>query len=76
MESPFVFLCLGGALLLLAAFFVFAGIRIVPEDRRLSVYRFGEYLGDKGPGIVFLIPIIDRGVLKELGDTDQTTDND
>jgi regulator of protease activity HflC (stomatin/prohibitin superfamily) len=76
MESPFIFLCLVGAILLLAALFVFAGIRIVPEGRRLSVYRFGEYMGDKGPGIVFLIPIIDRGVLMEVGDTDRTADND
>jgi regulator of protease activity HflC (stomatin/prohibitin superfamily) len=60
----------------LAALFVFAGIRIVPDNKRLSVYRFGEYMGDKGPGIVFLIPIIDRGILKESGDTDRTTDKD
>ncbi len=37
------------------------------EDKRLPVYRLGRYLGDKGPGVVILIPIIDRGVLKEVG---------
>jgi membrane-bound ClpP family serine protease len=49
-----------------------ASIRIVQEEKRLSVYRLGRYIGDKGPGIVLLIPIIDRGMIKELGGGEKT----
>jgi regulator of protease activity HflC (stomatin/prohibitin superfamily) len=59
-------LCVLGAFLLLAMIFLAASIRIVREDTRLSVYRLGRYIGDKGPGLVILMPIIDRGVLKQL----------
>jgi len=38
---------------------LFSAIRIVPEYQRLVVFRLGRVLGQKGPGIVFLIPIID-----------------
>jgi regulator of protease activity HflC (stomatin/prohibitin superfamily) len=38
-------------------------IRIVPEYQRLVVFRLGRVLGTpRGPGIVFLIPFIDRPV--------------
>jgi hypothetical protein len=42
-------------------------IRIVPEYKRLDVFRLGRYIGEKGPGLVLLLPLIDRGVMKELG---------
>ena len=42
------------------------------EDTRLSVYRLGRYLGDKGPGVVLLIPLVDRGVIKQLGSVEKT----
>ena len=37
-------------------------IRIVREYERLVVFRLGRVLGEKGPGLVFLWPIIDRAV--------------
>ena len=43
-------------------------IKIVPEHRRLDVYRLGRYIGEKGPGLVLLIPLIDRGIMKDLGE--------
>ena len=56
-------LCIFG-LILLGAFVLFTNaIRIVPEYQRLVVFRLGRVLGaPKGPGIVFLIPFIDRPV--------------
>jgi regulator of protease activity HflC (stomatin/prohibitin superfamily) len=48
-----------------------SAIRIVQEDTRLSVHRLGRYIGDKGPGIVLVIPFIDRGVLKKAGDVEK-----
>jgi len=41
-------------------------IRIVPEYQRLMVFRLGRSIGTKGPGICFLIPIVDRGIRVDL----------
>ncbi len=54
-----------GALLLLIVVFNF--IRIVPEYQRLVVFRLGRVLDKpRGPGIVFLIPGVDRPVRVDL----------
>jgi regulator of protease activity HflC (stomatin/prohibitin superfamily) len=37
-------------------------IRVVREYERLVVFRLGRCLGIKGPGLVFLIPFIDKAV--------------
>jgi regulator of protease activity HflC (stomatin/prohibitin superfamily) len=34
-------------------------IRVVREYERLVVFRFGRCIGQKGPGIIFLIPVVD-----------------
>ena len=59
-------LCIFGSFFLVGLLMLASAIRIVPADKRLSVHRLGRHLGDKGPGIVILIPFIDRGVFKEL----------
>lgn len=41
-------------------------IKIVKEYKRLVVFRFGRSIGQRGPGIVFLIPIVDSPVLVDL----------
>jgi len=41
-------------------------IRVVPEFRRLVVFRLGRCVGAKGPGLVLLIPVVDRGVNVDL----------
>ncbi len=41
-------------------------IRIVPEYQRLAVFRLGRCIGAKGPGLVLLIPMIDRGIRVDL----------
>ena len=41
-------------------------IRIVPEYQRLVVFRLGRLIGPRGPGLVLLIPFIDRGVRADL----------
>src|SRR5574341_707092 len=42
-------------------------IKIVPEYQRLVVFRLGRALGpEKGPGIVPLIPLVDRPVWVDL----------
>lgn len=58
--------CLLGVVFLLALVFLTSAIRIVPEYQRQVVFRLGRCVGAKGPGIVFLIPVIDRGVKTDL----------
>ncbi|MBK9926938.1 MAG: hypothetical protein IPP66_16830 [Anaerolineales bacterium] len=64
-------LCFVGTFLLGSMVFLALAIRVVREDTRLTVYRLGRNIGDKGPGLVFLTPFIDRGVIKKLGDPDE-----
>lgn len=72
MESNYLSLiCFFGVFFVAGFVFLASAIRVVREDTRLSVYRLGRYIGDKGPGIVLLIPVIDRGELKKLGEPDQ-----
>lgn len=59
-------LCLVGAVGLGLLVFVANAIRIVPEYQRLVVFRLGRCIGEKGPGLVFLIPVIDRAVRVDL----------
>ncbi len=61
-----VILCLVGAVVLLALAFLANAIRIIPEYQRLVVFRLGRCVGARGPGIVILIPIVDRGVKVDL----------
>lgn len=53
---------------ILALVFMILGraIRIVPEYERIVVFRLGRALGARGPGLVFLIPFIDRAVRVDL----------
>jgi regulator of protease activity HflC (stomatin/prohibitin superfamily) len=58
--------CLVGAVLFVAVVMIAAAIRIVPEYQRLVVFRLGRCVGAKGPGIVILIPFVDRSVRADL----------
>lgn len=44
-------------------------IRVVPEYNRLVVFRLGRVIGAKGPGLILLIPFVDRGVRVDLRET-------
>jgi len=43
-----------------------SAIKVVREYQRLVVFRLGRLIGAKGPGIVLLIPIMDRPRLVDL----------
>jgi regulator of protease activity HflC (stomatin/prohibitin superfamily) len=58
--------CIVGAILVIAFVFIANAIRIVPEYQRLVVFRLGRSIGAKGPGIIFLIPVVDRAVRVDL----------
>ncbi len=58
--------CLVGVVVVLVVLFLASAIRIVPEYQRLVVFRLGRCIGSRGPGIVLLIPVIDRAVRVDL----------
>jgi len=41
-------------------------IRIIPEYQRIVVFRLGRLLETKGPGLVLLIPFVDKGTIVDL----------
>jgi regulator of protease activity HflC (stomatin/prohibitin superfamily) len=43
-----------------------AAIKIVPEYQRMMVFRLGRAIGTKGPGLILLIPLVDRGIRVDL----------
>ena len=53
-------------LVMLVAGLAALSVRIVPEYQRLVVFRLGRVTGARGPGLVLLIPAVDRGVRVDL----------
>lgn len=43
-----------------------SAIKIVREYQRLVVFRLGRSIGKQGPGVVFLLPVVDRAVWVDL----------
>jgi regulator of protease activity HflC (stomatin/prohibitin superfamily) len=55
----------GGAIVLLLAIIISA-VRIVAEYERGVIFRLGRVIGAKGPGLFFIVPLIDRMVKVNL----------
>jgi regulator of protease activity HflC (stomatin/prohibitin superfamily) len=53
-----------GFVVILAALFFLSGIRVLKEWERMPILRLGRYVGLRGPGMVYLIPLIDRAPIK------------
>jgi regulator of protease activity HflC (stomatin/prohibitin superfamily) len=66
MASTYVVLCVIGILILLLVVLLTNAIKIVQEYTRLVVFRLGRCVGERGPGLVLLIPIVDRAVKVDL----------
>jgi regulator of protease activity HflC (stomatin/prohibitin superfamily) len=60
-----LYIGLGLALVLLVLLVRFA-VKIVREYQRVVVFRLGRSIGTRGPGLVLLIPIVDRVVWVDL----------
>jgi regulator of protease activity HflC (stomatin/prohibitin superfamily) len=58
--------CVVGFVVVVLVIFLANAVRIVPEYQRLVVFRLGRCIGTKGPGLVILIPVIDRAVKVDL----------
>src|SRR5713101_632170 len=52
--------------IILAVIILPQAIRILREYERGVIFRLGKLLGAKGPGLIFLIPIVDRMVRMDL----------
>ncbi len=57
-------ICIGGLVVLVIV--AATAIRIVQEYERGVVFRVGRVVGARGPGLIFLIPIIERMVRVDL----------
>jgi regulator of protease activity HflC (stomatin/prohibitin superfamily) len=55
-----------GILVPLALALLFASIKVLPEYQRGVVLTLGRYTGTKGPGLVILIPVIQRMLRVDL----------
>jgi len=53
-------------LIILFLFLLASAIRILKEYERAVIFRLGRLVGGKGPGLIFLIPLIDRMVKVSL----------
>ena len=54
------------ALVIVGIFILTSAIKVVREYQRLVVFRLGRSVGKKGPGLVFLIPVVDKAVWVDL----------
>jgi len=54
------------ALIIIAIFILTSAIKVVREYQRLIVFRLGRSSGHRGPGLVFLIPFVDKAVWVDL----------
>ncbi len=46
--------------------FITSAIKVIREYERVVIFRLGRCIGAKGPGIIFIIPIIDRPIKVDL----------
>ena len=52
--------------MVLAVLLLILSIKVVPEYRRIVLFRLGRMVGLRGPGIVIIIPLVDRAIFVDL----------
>ncbi len=55
-----------GVVVFIAAIFVLSGLKVLNEYERAVVFRLGRLTPYRGPGVVFIIPILERQVRIDL----------
>lgn len=53
-------------IVILALAVLFAGLRIARQYERCVVLRFGRYVGTRGPGLFWIIPLVDVAIRVDL----------
>ncbi len=43
-------------------------LKVVAQQQRIALFRRGRYAGLKGPGLVMVVPYMDRGCKISIGD--------
>ncbi len=54
------------AVILVLVVILISAVRVVPEYERGVIFRLGRLVGAKGPGLFFIIPVVDRMVKVSL----------
>lgn len=62
-DIPFIML-LEILAVLIVAMILLSGIKVLKEWERIPVLRLGRYIGLRGPGITYLIPLVDSAPVK------------
>src|SRR5262245_63667519 len=52
--------------IVLLVFFVFSGLKILKEYERAVIFRLGRLVPARGPGIIYVIPVLERMQRVEL----------
>ncbi len=55
-----------GIVVIIAGAFIISGIRVLNEYERGVIFRLGRMIGGKGPGLIYVIPLIDKMVRMSL----------
>lgn len=66
MDYTLAWVVVVGIIVLAVAILLTKMIRVVAEYERLVVFRLGRCIGQRGPGIIFLIPIVDIAVRVDM----------
>jgi len=57
---------IAGAIVVIFLFFATQSINIVREYQRIVLFRLGRSVGTRGPGLIFIIPVLDRKTWVDL----------
>ena len=55
-----------GVLIIFVALLLFSAIKVLPEYERGVILTLGRYTGTKGPGLILLIPVVQRMIRVDL----------
>lgn len=61
-----MFLSFAVVIVCVAVIVILSGLRVAQEYQRGVVFRLGRYIGTRGPGLYYLIPLIERGRTVDL----------
>jgi len=62
-------LCLISGIALVAVVLILRSVRVINEYERLVVFRLGRLTGSRGPGLVLLLPVVERATKVDLRET-------
>ena len=66
MDFPVDLLCTFAIALASFLVLMLTSIRVVPEYQRLVVFRLGRCIGTRGPGLVLLMPVVDKASVVDI----------